>query len=178
MARNEAVDTRTCSECGTPLKRTQKVACSRRCVNRRYTQAHMLEKRDRLRAWRAANPDKARDQEERRRILSPEAVSTSQRGWRQRNRARVKAYWRAHRLRRYGVTEEWFREQLVGQAGRCGICGDVMAPGPGTHIDHDHRSGRVRGLLCSNCNTALGLMGDSPRILLAAVRYLEVPDGS
>ena len=85
-------------------------------------------------------------------------------------RARVSAYQRRHK---YGVDSEWFRNQLVGQACRCAICGYVMAPGRDTQIDHDHLTGKVRGLLCGHCNRILGLAGDSPRIRQAAVRYLQ-----
>jgi hypothetical protein len=56
------------------------------------------------------------------------------------------------------------------QMGLCAICGH--APIGSFHIDHDHVTGRVRGLLCRNCNLALGLFGDDVPALTRAVTYL------
>jgi hypothetical protein len=61
--------------------------------------------------------------------------------------------------------------------GVCDICGrspfGKAPPADALHVDHCHATGRIRGLLCSNCNTALGLMGDDPERLRAAIKHLE-----
>lgn len=72
---------------------------------------------------------------------------------------------------RYRLTEEVFDAMLVSQGGRCAICqgdngGEVL------HVDHDHASGKVRGLLCRKCNAAIGLVADDPGVLYAAIGYL------
>lgn len=54
-------------------------------------------------------------------------------------------------------------------AGRCQICHKETA----LHIDHDHSTGQVRGLLCNSCNGGLGAFKDNPDFLHEAVRYLE-----
>ena len=60
------------------------------------------------------------------------------------------------------------------QKGLCAICGDKdRAKGKYLAIDHDHKSGIVRGLLCSNCNCALGLMGENVQTLTCAINYLK-----
>jgi hypothetical protein len=65
---------------------------------------------------------------------------------------------------------------LAAQGGICAICGGPpTGMGKSYHVDHDHETGIVRGLLCSNCNTALGLLGDDPSRLAAAIRYLQDP---
>jgi len=57
------------------------------------------------------------------------------------------------------------------QSGRCAICGDP--PGKrGLHLDHDHLTGIVRGLLCHRCNFGIGLFRDSEELLMRAITYL------
>lgn len=83
---------------------------------------------------------------------------------------------RAARLKkRYGVSLDEYDALHVAQDGCCAIC---KAPKPGgkysfLHVDHDHETGKVRGLLCTNCNRALGYMGDDPLRLTIAAAYLS-----
>jgi hypothetical protein len=86
---------------------------------------------------------------------------------------------RASRFRAaYGLTVEQYDCLLVDQAGVCAICGQPeRETGRGgavkrLAVDHDHHSGRVRGLLCTKCNTAIGSLRHDPARLLAAVAYL------
>jgi hypothetical protein len=84
---------------------------------------------------------------------------------------------RAYRLKNtYGMTVEQYESMLDEQDGRCAICRSDRPGGPRTPIftvDHDHDTGRVRGLLCSSCNRALGLLRDDPEVLRLAIGYLE-----
>jgi hypothetical protein len=79
---------------------------------------------------------------------------------------------------RYGMTADDFTAMLDEQGGRCAICGTPSAgpraKGRRLHIDHDHGSGEVRGLLCTSCNTAIGMMDDSEDMLRAAILYLAL----
>lgn len=59
---------------------------------------------------------------------------------------------------------------MLEQKGRCKICAEKMVK---VNIDHDHETGRVRGLLCMPCNMGLGLFKDNIRRLAAAIVYLE-----
>lgn len=74
-----------------------------------------------------------------------------------------------HLQRKYGLTEERYQEMLEAQVGRCAICLVARAE----HVDHDHETGRVRALLCFNCNAALGQFKDRPDALRRAAAYLE-----
>jgi hypothetical protein len=74
-----------------------------------------------------------------------------------------------HLRRRYGIGQVEFDEMLAEQGGRCAICG---GPDP-QHVDHDHRNGWVRGILCFNCNGGLGQFKDDPKLLAGAYTYLK-----
>ena len=74
-----------------------------------------------------------------------------------------------HLRRRYGITAEDADHLLAGQGGLCAICRTA----PAAHVDHDHRTGRVRALLCFNCNGGLGQFKDDPAVLRAAADYVE-----
>jgi hypothetical protein len=58
------------------------------------------------------------------------------------------------------------------QRNRCKICGDKFIKVP--FVDHDHKSGKVRGLLCITCNTGIGMLRDCPEIIAAALKYITV----
>lgn len=73
---------------------------------------------------------------------------------------------------RYGITVSDKARMLQNQHSRCAICTTEFNPPSSAHVDHDHTTGEVRGLLCGKCNTGLGQFNDSPELLLAAVDYL------
>lgn len=80
---------------------------------------------------------------------------------------------RDHIKRRYGLTPAQYDALVELQGGRCAICRQSPT-GKRTrlHVDHDHLTGEVRGLLCNLCNVALGAIHDDPAILRAAIVYL------
>ncbi len=78
----------------------------------------------------------------------------------------------AYRRQAYGLSKEEFTSLVAAQNGRCAICFEVPA-GRGFHVDHCHRTGRIRGLLCRGCNLALGNMKDDPVRLVKAADYLR-----
>lgn len=75
----------------------------------------------------------------------------------------------------YGVSPSQYAEMLERAGGLCEICGrvpsEVSKKGP--CVDHCHDSGKVRGILCSPCNSALGGFRDDPEVLRKAIEYLE-----
>ncbi|MFD8572831.1 endonuclease VII domain-containing protein [Streptomyces sp. NPDC059639] len=77
---------------------------------------------------------------------------------------------RAHHLKRhYNLTEVERDEMVASQMGICVICLNA----PAVHVDHCHETGRVRGVLCFNCNSAIGKLGDDPDTVRRATAYLE-----
>lgn len=76
-----------------------------------------------------------------------------------------------HRLKRYGLTLESTQRLLDLQLGLCKICSKDISKK--FHIDHSHATGKVRGLLCNNCNMGLGLFKDDILSLEKAIMYLQ-----
>lgn len=162
-------DTRTCSRCketkslsefgrGSHGKDGLKYWCKKCTIE--YNQA-----------YRTANREKVRAADRARYAANSEKLI-----------ARQLAYYRANRVqtvsrnlqRNYGISLADYDEMLEAQDGGCAICGkSPEANGRRLGVDHNHATGEVRGLLCSACNTGLGLFQDSPACLRRAISYLE-----
>lgn len=87
---------------------------------------------------------------------------------------------RTSRLKKFGLTYDQFLKMFNDQGGKCAICPTtLLLHGKGTGrknsacVDHDHRTGRPRALLCNRCNTAIGMFGDDPAVVDAAAGYLR-----
>lgn len=106
----------------------------------------------------------------------PEAAREAARQRRKADPERSKRYDLAHHLRSsYGLTIEQFEMMVDQQDGRCFLChGERTGPGDRLHVDHDHENGKTRALLCSKCNTALGLLGDDPNLIAMAAKYVTM----
>ena len=73
----------------------------------------------------------------------------------------------------YGITKKQYDFMLASQGNSCAICGKTPKEnGRGLAVDHDHETGAIRGLLCTNCNLGLGSFYDNPKVLLNAIAYL------
>lgn len=82
-------------------------------------------------------------------------------------------------IKQYGITEEDFNRMVEEQSGVCAICSKKeTVKGGRLSVDHDHITGKVRGLLCTLCNTALGKLGDSIEGLQKAIDYLKKHKGN
>lgn len=73
----------------------------------------------------------------------------------------------------YGIFEEQYFSLLKSQDGKCKICRIYVEQHFSLHIDHCHKSKKVRGLLCSKCNQAIGLFGENINTMKAAIDYLD-----
>jgi hypothetical protein len=123
----------------------------------------------------------------RRYVADPEPAKARVKRWQQANAAELNAYRRArrqdpavkgrdragHLRRKYGISPSEYDEMLVSQEGVCLLCGAPPRPPYSLHVDHDHATGKIRGLLCFTCNNALGDFADDPDRLRAAARYVE-----
>lgn len=106
-----------------------------------------------------------------------QCCSQSTKEWHKRNPGRVEANHRRRHLNAYGLTRQDYVDLLHKQGGGCAICGTNRG---GTRngkvlrmaVDHDHKTGTYRGILCNRCNRAIGLLGDDPTLLRKAINYL------
>lgn len=111
--------------------------------------------------------------------------------WESRNKDKVREYrkqadfrrrdYRAgeHLFRTYGLTKSEYTNLLTKQQGLCAICkreesGVLRGSKRRMGVDHNHKTGRIRGLLCDDCNTGIARLQESPEILRIAARYVEV----
>lgn len=147
-------------------------------------EAQRLAQRAYMRAWKKKNRDKVRA-DDRKQAAKPH-VKAYRNAWKRRqyaaNPEKQRAAGRATRARhraRYniarrgggaGLTVAEFRALEARTDGACEICGSRRAR---MHVDHDHTTGRVRGLLCSGCNTFLGYLEKRAGILPTALEYVE-----
>lgn len=100
--------------------------------------------------------------------------------WYQRNRAKRKVAVRAWHLKdKYGLSVEEFAARVEAQGGACAVCTDqftvlaaLFSGRTVWHVDHDHETGAVRGVLCFRCNAGLGSFKDDPERLSRAASYL------
>jgi len=75
-------------------------------------------------------------------------------------------------LRQVGVTERQYQRQLRNQRGMCAIC-NSLPNGTSLCVDHDHMTGKIRGLLCHACNIGIAKFDDDPNVMRRAIIYLE-----
>lgn len=104
-------------------------------------------------------------------LANPEKFRERARTFRKNHPNTVKGY----RLKtHYGLTRADYDRLILEQGGACAICGrkDWTGKWKNPQIDHDHDTGKVRGILCVGCNTAIGLLKNDPRIVRAIINYL------
>ena len=129
-----------------------------------WNDAHKKERSDYGKEWYLKNKEK--------RLLQSKI-------WKQNNPEKVKSYRTPEKVKKYqlqnrhGITLEQFNQMLVAQDGKCAICHMGFKDNKDTCVDHNHKTGQIRQLLCFNCNVGIGKFDDSVRLLQNAVDYLE-----
>jgi recombination endonuclease VII len=122
------------------------------------------EKKARQRAWSAKwrqnNPEKDRANDLR---------------YQSENKDKIKKRSRElHLQRKFGISAEDYNQMLAQQNNVCAICKRPCATGKALAVDHNHETGKVRALLCKDCNVSIGLMKEDPDLLRTAANYLEL----
>ena len=90
------------------------------------------------------------------------------------NRTKIIATRKEQRMQKlYGISLQEKEDMLHNQGNCCAICKSQTFTGSNWHIDHDHKTNKIRGILCGKCNHLIGLANDDTLILDAAIQYLQ-----
>lgn len=118
---------------------------------------------------------------------NPEYNKRTAREWREANPERFKQWGIEYRKRtkeqarkrhyeyRYGFSTEVYEAAVERQGGKCAICRSARSTTKRSlHVDHCHKTGKFRGILCSRCNSGIGNLRDDPKLLARAIAYLTI----
>jgi hypothetical protein len=103
-----------------------------------------------------------------------ERMRVYRREWARKHRKSATSQKDVNLKQNYGITLAKFDKMFDAQNGKCAICGNVFESrdGRGVHVDHDHKTGTLRDLLCNHCNHMIGHAMENPEILSNAIAYL------
>ena len=118
----------------------------------------------------ALNPEKKKAAAKRYRELNIERSRENNKIWRQKNQDYVRNKFLSTR---YNLSIETYEAMFKSQNGGCKVCGKQNLDGKRLFVDHDHKTGTVRGLLCHHCNAGMGHFFDDPSLLESAINYLK-----
>lgn len=151
---------KTCTKCGLPKEGTEfrkwRTVCRDCVTTKRRKEYH-------------ENPEPAREANRKRRLANPEATrGANLKADKKRRLANPEYHRETHLKLAYGISLIEWDEMMLNQGGRCAVCDTETK----LCVDHDHKTGKVRGLLCNKCNTALGLLKESKQTITALLNYL------
>lgn len=144
-------------------------------------------KKQSLRKWRAKNTEYVRQKRREYSAKNAERIKQYSKAYSAKHAEKInrrsiewqrnnpEAVLRIKLKHKYGITPDEMRSIMEKQNHVCAICGtdNFNNRGRCLEVDHCHSTGRIRGMLCSGCNAAIGLMKDNPVVLRAAATYLE-----
>ena len=122
------------------------------------------------------------ERQKRWREKNPEKVKEKHKKYAEKNKERCKEYYSNNKDKAferylkntYQMSVEEYETSLKNQSEVCAICKSKCVSGKKLAVDHNHDTGEFRGVLCRQCNRALGMFRDSPTILHSALEYLEL----
>lgn len=119
--------------------------------------------------WRKNNPEKVQEAQRRRYLKHRDTLLEKAKQYRLNN---IEKVYLSKIKTKFGIVKEDYNELIINQNNSCAICfrkDDYQRIG----VDHNHKTGKVRGILCARCNTGIGLLQDDIDLLKEAIRYLE-----
>lgn len=148
---------------------------AKRAASRASYQANKAKINAERRTQRAADPEAARAKDRAARAANLDLARARDRRWKKNNPEAARRQNAVRRFRKYGLTPAQYERLVVRQLWRCALCQidlDKLKPNH-IHIDHCHKTNRVRGVLCSCCNVLLGMAKEDVTTLQRAVAYLQ-----
>ena len=138
--------------------------------SKEYHKTHPRKEEARSRAYYLLNKENILERTRKYGKENREKCNAWRRAWVKKNKGIIKE---RTTFRKYGLTKEGFDKILDNQGGVCAICKKDSWGKRGPHVDHDHSTGVVRGVLCNKCNSAIGLLGDTANSVYNAACYLR-----
>lgn len=142
-----------------PLKDRAKYLEYLRKYKKIYREKNLKRLKEESNQWNKENPEKHRQSQKK------YFDNHKEKEWERGRRIKLK--------RDYNLTLEQYNQMFVDQNGVCDICKENPSKGKQLCVDHDHNTGKVRGLLCNNCNFGIGFLKDSINNLSEAIKYLS-----
>ena len=137
--------------------------------NKEYRDKKKEEINKRRKEYRQNNKKKIAERDKQYRLKNKDKYRAKSAEWYKANKDRAKNY---HFLRRYNISLDDYNRMMIEQDGKCWTC-SVKAEDEVLVVDHNHLTGEVRGLLCSGCNTAIGLLKESQETIAKVSKYLQ-----
>lgn len=176
------MDKKTCKICKTekPVTQFYKNKNSKDRLTYECKSCWLLE----TKKYRDKNPEKIKEINRNQYLLRREERIKKQSEWAKNNKDKIDAakkrrlekdpeYNRRWLLKKYGLSKSDFNKMMLAQNNSCWICSITFKTNSDAKIDHCHNTNIVRGLLCSNCNTAIGLVKENIKTLRIMIDYLK-----
>jgi len=136
------------------LKNKEKAQVTRK----KYYKTHRNQMLEKNKQYREKNRDK---------------IALREKKYYEQNKEKITLYYREYKCKKkYGITLEEKNQMLLEQDGKCLGCNKNLINPKDCHLDHDHNTKKIRGILCGNCNKVLGLASDNPKTLTTLARYV------
>jgi Autographiviridae endonuclease VII len=163
-------NSKICRLCGldTPLERFYRAAGTRDGLRSECKECNLAQRAARYRK----NPKPYIERVRKWQRENPERLKARADAFRESGKKRISDR-KSHLKRKYGLTLEQYDEMHAAQDGVCAICRQPRPEDRSLHVDHDHDTGEIRGLLCFKCNNALGDFNDDHDLFQRAADYLD-----
>ena len=142
-----------------------------------YNASHVEERKNYNKQWRTENKEKLKKQKKKYNRKHKKERKDYLNKNKENFKLFKKQYDKSVKFKKYGIDEKQYIELYNKQEGKCAICGTHQNElKSALHIDHNHKTNKIRGLLCFKCNSLLGYANDNIIKLESAVNYLKIND--